>query len=306
MILVIIVNLLYALVCPIGKAALNYTSPLFLTAFRMILAGSVVLGYQYFFRREHFRVSPRHIGSLAIASFFTIYLTNWLEFLGLDYLTPAKTAFLYNLYPFAAALLSYIYMHEQLSHKKWLGLTIGFLGSLPLLLADTSQEIPFHKYLGFLSLPELAVIGAVFACPFGWIFIQKSICQDGYDSIMAVGITELAGGAMALAHSYFTETWNPLPVTNGLWFLITAFGLIIVSNIICNILYIELLKKYSLTFLSFTGFTTPLLTAVFDWLFFGYTVSYAFYISTAIMSVGFFLFFIEEYKKGQTTSQPTN
>lgn len=297
MFLVILVNILYALVCPIGKIALQYTSPLFLTAFRMIFSGIVVLIYQYIFRRDKFTLSKSQLWLIALASIFSIYLTNWLEFLGLDYLTPAKTAFLYNLYPFSSALLSYMFFSERMSVKKWIGLAIGILGSLPLLMEDSSAtEAQFHKYFGLVSLPELAVLGAIIACPLGWIFIQKAICDKNYDSVMANGTTMFAGGIMAIVHSYMTEQWDPVPITNLPYFFLTSFGLIIISNIICNTLYIELLKHYSLTFLSFTGFSTPLLTAVFDWLFFGYTVSYAFYISTAIMFVGFYLFYKEELK----------
>lgn len=297
MFLILIVNILYALICPLGEIALRYTTPLFLTASRMLLAGFFVLWYQYTFRRSKFTFSRKNIWSLALASIFSIYLTNWLEFWGLKYLTPAKTTFLYDLYPFAAAILSYFFMHEKLSGKKWLGLAIGFLGSLPLLLEHHEPKGEFYKFLGFLSLPELAVLGAVFACPFGWIFIQKSICKEGYDAIMANGVTMFAGGIMALTHSFLTENWNPLPVTNMTGFLITTLAFIIISNIICNTLYIELLKKYSLTFLSFTSFTTAPITALFDWLIFGYTASIYFFLSSVIMFIGFYLFYKEELKQ---------
>lgn len=296
MFLIILVNLLYALVCPLGKIALNYTTPLFLTAFRMILSGSILLFYQYIYRSDKFIIKRKHILYLLIGSVFSIYLTNVLEFLGLDYLSPAKTAFLYNLYPFSSALVSYIYLNERMSKIKWLGLAIGFLGSLPLLLSDTSQEVTLYKFFGFISLPELAVIGAVFACPFGWIFVQKLIWEDKYDSVMANGVTMFAGGLMALVHSMLVESWNPLPITNTVDFLKTSLTLMLVSNIISNSLFVELLKTYSLTFLSFTGFVTPLLTAIFDKFFFGYAISYSFYISTAIMLIGFYLFYKDELK----------
>lgn len=297
MFLVILVNLTYALVTPLGKIALGYSSPVFLTAFRMILAGLAVLIYQYIYRRDKFTFKIENFSFLFLASFFTVYLTNVLEFDGLDYLTPSKTAFLYNLYPFASAIISYFFVKENLSFKKTLGLIIGFLGSLPLLLGDTAGETKMYKFLGFLSWPELAILGAVFACPFGWIFLQDAICKGKYDSVMANGVTMLGGGIMALGHSLITEKWAPLPITDYKYFIISSLVLMFMSNIVSNSLYIELLKKYSLTFLSFTAFATPLLTALFDWIIFGYTVSYPFYISTAIMFVGFYLFYQEELKK---------
>ena len=291
MFLVFLVNILFAFVCPVGKLALLYTSPLFLTGFRMIVGSLVVLGYQYFFRRAHFTVTRAAWWPLGIAALFTIYLTNWLEFAGLEHLSPAKTTFLYNLYPFVAALLSFFYLKERLSRKQQVGILMGILGSLPLLISIDPAGPQLTKYFGLLSLPELALLVSVVAAPLGWLFIQEAVCSHGCDSIMANGVTMLLGGLLALLHSYGTELWQPVPVSNLRGFALTTGGLLVLSNIVCNTLYIELLKSYSVTFLSFTGFITPLITALIDWLLFGYTVSPAFYVSSVLMAGGFFLFY---------------
>ena len=294
MFLVFLVNILYAFICPLGKAALAYTSPLFLTGFRMILGGCIILGYQYFFRRAHFKITASAWRPLVIASVFAIYLTNWLEFAALDYLSPAKTTFLYNLYPFVSALLSFLYVNEQLSRLKWLGILCGILGSLPLLISADPAGPSLIKYFGIVSLPEIALLISVIACPLGWLFIQNAVCKHNCDSIMANGITMLFGGLLALMHSYSTELWQPVPISNIRGFALTTGSLLLLSNIVCNTLYIELLKTYSVTFLSFTGFITPLITALIDWLFFGYTVSPAFYVSSILMATGFYIFYTQE------------
>lgn len=286
MILLVLVNFFYGLVYPIGKIALRHTTPLFLTGFRMLASSLVVLGCYLLFKHRAATFNRKAIIPLILGGLFAVYIANWLEFFGLDSLSPAKTAFLYNLYPFAAALVSYIYLGHKLTHGKWLGLTIGFLGSLPLLYQDAGSL--------FFGLPDLAVISAVFAVSFGWIFIQQATCQYGCDSILANGITMLVGGVAALVHSYGTELWNPVPVTNTHQFIIWSIALMITSNILANSLYIMLLKRYSLTFLSFTSFLTPLLTALLDYFMLGLSVSYTFYISSAIMGLGFYLFYKDE------------
>ena len=260
----------------------------------MVLGGGVVLAYQYFFRRDRFVVPTLSWWPLFWASVYTIYLTNWLEFVALEHLTPAKTSFLYNLYPFVSALLAVTYLREKLAGKKWLGIGIGLIGSVPLLISPDAADPDLYKYLGLVSGPELALLLSVIVCPLGWIFIQRAVCEKECDSVMANSVTMLIGGVMALVHSGITETWHPIPVTNIPWFLITTGGLIVVSNLICNTLYIELLKKYTVTFLSFTGFITPIVTAVFDWLFFGYGVPVTFYVSMSIMFIGFYIFYRAE------------
>jgi drug/metabolite transporter (DMT)-like permease len=108
----------------------------------------------------------------------------------------------------------------------------------------------------------------------------------------------LLGGPMALGHSRITENWNPVPVTEFVPFLECAFLLIIVSNLICYNLYGALLRKYTATFMSFAGFSTPLFTAFFGWLFLGETVSFSFYLSAVIVFAGLILFNQEELGKG--------
>jgi drug/metabolite transporter (DMT)-like permease len=294
MFFIFLLNICYALVCVIGKVALNYTSPLFLTGFRMTLGGFLVLGYQYFFRSNYFTVPKEAWKPLLWTALYAIYLTNWLEFAGLEHLTPAKTAFLYTLVPFSSALISIFYLGEKLSFNKKLGIGVGFLGSLPLLLSPDSASPELIKYWGLFSGPELALLASIIVYPLGLLFMQQAVCSKQCDTIMANGITMLIGGIIALIHSFITEGWLPLPITDLTGFLFSTFGLILFSNIICNTLYIEMLKKYSITFLAFTGFIIPLVTALLDWIIFGYKVPYTFYLSNFLIIVGFYLFSKEE------------
>jgi len=77
-------------------------------------------------------------------------------------------------------------------------------------------------------------------------------------------------------------------------FLGCTLLLMIISNAICYNLYGKLLKKYSATFMSFAGFTTPLFTALFDWLKFGEVASWHFYLSATIVFGGLLIFYQEE------------
>ncbi|MCV5950917.1 DMT family transporter, partial [Escherichia coli] len=62
-------------------------------------------------------------------------------------------------------------------------------------------------------------------------------------------------------------------------------------------LYGTLLKRYSATFMSFAGFTTPLFTALFGWLVLGEIVTWPFYVSFCIVLLGLVLFDQEELKQ---------
>lgn len=296
MFLVVLLYALFASVFTIAKTGLEYSQPFFLVGSRMLLAGVIMLAYQFLFNRKQFTFEKRHLWRIFRLALFNIYLTNAFEFWGLKYLTSFKTCFIYSLSPFASAILSYFMFADKLSPKKWVGLIIGFAGFLPILLNETSSEEQAGHFF-FLSWAEIAVMLAAVSSVYGWILLKKLVKENGYSPIMANGLSMLIGGAMALAHSLCVEDWNPVPVTEALPFFECAILLILISNLTCYNLYGYLLKRYSATFISFAGFTTPLFTAFFGWLYLGEVVTWPFYASAIIVFAGLFTFYQEELRQ---------
>lgn len=292
------VFLLYALfasVFTIAKTGLEYSQPFFLVGSRMMLAGIIMLAYQFTFKREEFFIKKEHFWRIFRLAAFNIYLTNVFEFWGLQYLTSFKTCFIYSLSPFVSALLSYYLFSEKLNGRKWLGLAIGFSGFIPIFLSHTSQEQAGGHFFMF-SFAELSVMMAAICGVYGWILLRQLVKENGYSPFMANGLSMLVGGSFALIHSLCVEKWDPIPVTEFWPFAECAIALIIISNLICYNLYGWLLKKYSATFMSFAGFTTPLFTAILGWIYLGEVVTLPFYISAAIVFSGLVIFNKAEQK----------
>lgn len=295
MALVLLLYALFASVFTSAKCALEVASPLFLIGFRMTLAGAVMLFYCL--ARRSFRPLTKEgwlrVGLLSIVN---IYLTNTLELWGLKYLTSFKTCFIYSLSPFLSALFSYLLFSEVLSTKKWLGLVVGCLGFVPILLSQTSLEEATGSIWGF-SLAELAVVGAVICSVMGWMLLQQLVVRDGTTSVQANGISMAIGGIFALLHSAVVESWQPIPVSDVTAFLGWTIVLIIISNFICYNLYGHLLKKFTATFMSFAGLSTPYFTALFGALFLDEKLTVGFWVSSFVVSSGLIMFYQEELKE---------
>lgn len=292
----------------LGKMALAYSPPLFLTGFRMTLAGVLLLGYLAFRNRASFRFTGKQFASLLFLSFFSIYLTNILEFWGLQYLSAAKTCFLYSLSPFFAALFSYLHFNEKMTKKKWIGLGIGFLGFLPVLFTQTgSQEL--FSISSFLSWPVLAIMGAALTSVYGWVLLRLIVKDDSFSPLMANGSSMFIGGILALITSYFVDSWAPLPVAsvNFVPFLQQTLLMTFISNIICYNLYGMLLRKYTATFLSFVGLLSPIFASFTGWIFLGEVPSLIIFISTSIVCLGLWIVYQAELKQGyiKTASKTT-
>lgn len=296
MYLVVLLFALFANVFTIAKYGLEYTQPFFLVGSRMLFAGILMIGYQYFADRKKLTLTKADCIPLFLLALFNIYLTNAFEFWGLQYLTSSKTCLIYSLSPFAAALLSYVMFREKMTVKKWLGLFIGIVGFVPILITGSPVEDRIGHFLYF-SWAELAVVAAALSSVYGWILLRQLVTDRKFTPFVANGYSMALGGLMALGHSGFVEDWDPLPLTELAPFLESALLLVVISNFICYNLYGHLLKTYSATFLSFAGFMTPLFTAFFGWLYLGEEVTWPFYISATVIFMGLLLFYYEELRQ---------
>lgn len=316
MLLVLINFMILSITFTIGKLALNYMTPIFFIGFRMSFAGVLLLAYIYFFRRKEFYLSKKYIPLLAAISFFHIYLSFILEFWALQYVNSAKTCFLFNLSPFVTAVFAYIWLGELMTVKKWIGLIIGFVGFLPVLIANGSLEQSVGT-LFFLSIPELALLVSATSGAFAWILIKRLMKQADYSPLMINGFAMFMGGLLAFLTAFVMESGPYIKIppdgiekilanVPAIGFLFTGLGaklvpllfytalLIITSNIIFYNLYAYLLKKYSATFLSFAGITAPLFAAFFGWLILGEVITWGFYISLVMVGLGLYIFYQDE------------
>jgi drug/metabolite transporter (DMT)-like permease len=303
-----IVILMYAVwssMFSFAKIALQYSPPIFLTGARMAIAGVIILAYLLIAKRSSFKLRPVQWMSMALLAFFSIYLTNILEFWALQHLTAAKACFIYSLSPFFAAFFSYLHFGEKMNGRKWIGLSLGLVGIIPVLSLQTGAEGLMSAF-SFLSWPSIAMIGAALASVYGWVLLRLLVKDNQVSPLMANGSSMIIGAAMAFGHSFMVEQWNPTPIASGFmlpfvgWTLLMAF----ISNIICYNLYGMLLKKFTATFLSFMGLLSPVFASMHGWIFLGESPSWLIFLSTGIVSIGLWIVYAAELKQGYITTKP--
>lgn len=304
MILVILLYLLFASTFTLGKAALSYVSPFLFIGMRMTLAGMLLLIYYRFIARKKIIIKKSDWTLFLRIIIFHIFCAYTLEYWALEYITSAKACLLYNLSPFITALFSYFLFSEKLSFRQICGLAIGFLGFIPILLAQGLPEM-LSWHLGFVSIYELALIGSVIASAYGWM-VMKDLIHRGYSFIMINGVGMTGGGILAFLLSLYKEgmpMMKQVPIFSQILVMrygnigesiimlaVYSLALIVIANIICYNLYGYLLSRYSPTFLSFAGFMTPLFAALLGWLFLGEQVTWHFFATIGFVIVGLYLF----------------
>ncbi|HXW85899.1 MAG TPA: EamA family transporter [Candidatus Bathyarchaeia archaeon] len=279
---------------PLSKILLTMTPPIFLAGLRMIIAGIVLLSYNYWFKNDQFVFTKKHISYYLQLIFFGVYIKYILRNWGLMHLSTAKMSFMLNASPFCTALFSFFAFEEILSQRQWAGLCIGFLGLIPILLIHSSSEHALGQF-AFFSWPELAIIGEILSHSYGLIVARKMICTIGYSPAMANGIRMFGGGILALTTSFLCETPSSTAQTSS-FFMLLALS-VLISNVICHSLHFHLLNHYSPTFLSFSDFLSPLFVALYGWLFMNEIITWHYYLSASIIFVGLYLFYGSEKKE---------
>lgn len=284
---------IYALEFTFGKAALYVVQPVFLTGVRMTLAGMGLLAYVYCFKRAHFRFNIKNWSLFMQAIIFSIYLGFILDFWGMQHMTSSKNALIFTLSPIITACIAYMLSLETFSKNKIIGLVIGLCGALIVLINNKAQEAEYIKQ-GWFVLPEMVCLFAAASTAYGWIIFGKLHKEHAYSPLMINGICMFFGGLLALSTSPFVDTWNPLPFSAFKPFAMYTMFLIVVGNIIVHNWYIALLRTYSTTFVSFVGFTIPLYTAFYSWLWLGEIVTWQFFLSLVVIAFGLYIFYRDE------------
>jgi drug/metabolite transporter (DMT)-like permease len=296
MFLVVLLYAMFASLFGVSKSTLEYADPIFFIGSRMFVAGLLISSYFLLSNKKPFKITKSAWIGLMLLGFFNIYLTNVAEIFALTKMDSAKACLLYSLSPFFAALISYFVFSEVLSLKKWLGMLIGFLGVIPCVQSSCASLSCFNLS-SFFSLGEVNILIAVLSSVYGWILLKKLITQNNLSPVFANGISMTIGGGLALLQSYFSENWNPVPVSELFPFVRNSAFLLLISNIICYNLYGYLLKKYSATFMSFAGLMTPLFASFFGWLFLDEIIQWQFFASLSLFALGLFFFHQGEVSK---------
>ena len=178
---------IFATTFVLGEESILYAPPIFFVGIRMILAGLLLLGYVRFYQKESFAIQPRHYVWFAGIVIFHIYFSYVLEFVSYSYLSGATVALLYNFAPFITALFAYFFLTEIMTPKKWLGLVIAVVASLPMIFIK--EAVAVHKVSHLVELvAEVALVLSVVAACVGWIFMKKLTKDWGYSYVFVNGV----------------------------------------------------------------------------------------------------------------------
>jgi drug/metabolite transporter (DMT)-like permease len=286
MVLVVILYALFALTFAAGKKALLYGSPLALVCSRTIFTTLLLLPFYFLKNKKIPKLNLKQFWNLLVYSLVTLVSlisASW----ALLHIASIKVALFYALTPLITALISYLCHNEFLNKYKIGGMIIGLIGIFAIAISGADQaSIGIHLP----GWPELILTIAVTAYSVGWFLVHPLIAKHNFSPIYINGLSSLIGGLICTLIMIITQT--PIPVASSFW--IWSSIQVVFSSVICYSLYMHLLKQYSTNLLAFACFLEPIFAAVYGWILLGEVPSVVFCISTILISIGLYLFYIGE------------
>lgn len=292
MLAIIAIYALLASTFVIAKLALAQAHPFFLIGCRMSLAGALMGLFLLFKDRKSLWIAPQDRWTFLRISFFHIYLAFSCEFWALGHLSSAKTNLIYTATPFIAATLSYFLLHERLNFTKTLGLVLGLIGLLPVSL---SKDEPMASNWLQEIVPEMVLFVAVVSASYAWFDIKKMMAK-GYSLVLINGFAMFIGGIASLITAALTYGPEAFYVADPKAFIKYVLAMIVISNFIFYNAYGWLMKRYSITFLTFAGFLSPIFGALYGKILLKESIGASYALSLAIVTLALYVFYKDELK----------
>lgn len=204
-----------------------------------------------------------------------------------QYVSSTKACFYFNLAPFMTAIFAYLVYQRVLGLYQILGGLVAFMGFAPHLYYLARTSICVVCFLPLPILPDIVMILAVASYAYGWIALDK-LKKRGHADSFIIGIGMLGVSIGLLLASPWYPPLRELPMQGIFW--INLILVILTGNIIFFALYGYLLRYFRPTLLSFMGMMSPLFTAVLSWYVLGQNISYHFFVTLLLVTLGLYLF----------------
>ena len=176
-------NVMWGLMSPIGKSALQEFSAISVTTFRMVGAAAAFWILSIFCKQEH----VNH--QIFFASLFALVFNQGVFIFGLSMTSPIDASIVTTTLPIVTMIVAAIYLKEPITNKKVLGIFVGAMGALILIMSSQAGNNGNGSLIGDLLCLVAQISFSIYLTVFKglsqqysavtinkWMFVYASMC----------------------------------------------------------------------------------------------------------------------------------
>ena len=290
MLLLIFFNFLLALIYILAKKFCFTASPAFFTGFRFTIAGLFFMSITKDSWHSFFVFIKQEIKWIIYVA-VGFATGDIIRTQALKTIPSSHASLLATGAPCVALIISYFLLNEAITLRKIVGLLIGVIGLVPLLSKKIINEptgIFLASYIFFIISIALIIIGGIYS---------KKLSLKRYDLRTILAAVMLGAGMIGISLSGILDLWNydffESLIKN--WIAIAAF--ILIQNVFGFYLYNYLLKRNSVTIVTFSNLLIPLFTSILLWWYQLEKLDYEFFFAFGMLIVAFIVLMVPPSKR---------
>ena len=194
----LLTTLFWGITFNVSVIAVSYFSPLMTAAFRFLIAGVIFLPILLWQGKPIIAIIKQNWRVHLAMALTGVVGFNLFFFMGMKHTTPLNGALIMATTPLVAALISRIFIKENLDTAHKIGTIISFVGILILLLAGSRK-------LGHINQGDLYMMGSCISLAFYGVIGKKY--QKNSTPIVTAGVTTIIGALIFGAIAFSSETF---------------------------------------------------------------------------------------------------
>ncbi|WP_083034605.1 DMT family transporter [Sporosarcina ureae] len=285
-----ILVMIWGISWPIYKLSIVYAPPLLFSGMRALLGGClIVLLIIKLYDRLQWR---QHWRKYCISALFNTVLFFGLHTIGLHYLPGGLFSVLVYFQPVLLGLFAWMWLGENMTAIKVIGLLIGFIGIIVVSVEHFTTQV---SILGVI----LGVMTAFFWA-IGVAYVKK--VSEEIDAYWMVAMQFTIGGVVLLILSAITENWSAIE-----WHPMYVFGLGFGATMgipVAYIIYYSLIRAGEASKVAVFTFLVPVISVFISTVFVGEPMTHTLWVGLLLVVVS--ICFVNYRKKDPITLMDTN
>ncbi len=271
-VLYVILVVVWGLVWPTSKLALQSCPPVLFAGLRVLISGVVLLPWAIKgFGKNGLRVN-------LILSLLNIFLFYGLQNIALQRLPAGLLAIVVYIQPVVTAVVARVWLREPLNPIKAVGIAMGFVG----VGVISAVQLHGHQTSGWYILLGLA---AGFSWAFGTVVYKRYRVDP--QPLHDVGVQLTVGGALLVGLGSVTERWSQIHWSGAFWGELLFVAL--VGTSLAWAIWSQLLKTGEASQVAAWTFLVPVISTIIAVLWMGEVVTLGLWLGGAGVILGLYL-----------------